>query len=385
MRHPNLTPIQIGMTGTFAGQSYRVAGRVVLSVDVDGETYYWNEFNLVAPDGREATLVHEQGERGAEWRLFTLIEPSPVLSRAEAEQKSAGDTIEFRGRQLPITLVDESRVCLIEGQAPEGVELGDVAHYFNAQSGNEMIVVSWTGEEVEFFRGVNVPAHGIKQAFGLSTVPIGAVQALEGDHTPFLERYGSWMKGALGLIFGLAVFFSMGGVRCNRPAAPAPPKLAKAQFTIGQVGTVQSVRYRITGRAAVEIGHVGKRYFRHEYAIVDEEQKVSLLVQGTEKGDDQWLLLTPFTPEHPLQPRAAAASKLGQLLPLQKPGLTVTAMFHTRVQQVEGVSPTPAGVPLYGLVARDGDKAVVVRWTESAITFYRVAVLPAKDVVGAFR
>lgn len=385
MRHPNLTPIQIGMTGTFAGQSYRVAGRVVLSVDVDGETYYWNEFNLVAPDGREATLVHEQGERGAEWRLFTLIEPSPVLSRAEAEQKSAGDAIEFRGRQLPITLVDESRVCLIEGQAPEGVELGDVAHYFNAQSGNEMIVVSWTGEEVEFYRGVNVPAHGIKQAFNLASVPLdmpAGDSSFESSGPPGWVRF---IKPLMGILVAGFLFSSFFGVRCNRSSAPAPPKLAKAQFAIGQVGTVQSVRYRITGRAAVEIGHVGKRYFRHEYAIVDEERNVSLLVQGTEKSDDQWLLLTPFTPEHPLQPREAGASKLGQLLPLQKPGLTVTAMFHTRVQQVEGMSPTPAGVPLYGLIARDGDKTVAVRWTESAITFYRVAVLPAKDVVVAFR
>ncbi|MEI9864534.1 MAG: hypothetical protein WDN00_08275 [Limisphaerales bacterium] len=33
----------------------------------------------------------------------------------------------------------------IEGRAPDGVEVGDVANYFNAEAGDMMQVVSWTG------------------------------------------------------------------------------------------------------------------------------------------------------------------------------------------------------------------------------------------------
>ena len=39
------------MTGTLSGTRYRVVGRVVLGMEEGGETYYWNEFNLV-DDGR---------------------------------------------------------------------------------------------------------------------------------------------------------------------------------------------------------------------------------------------------------------------------------------------------------------------------------------------
>ena len=56
------------MSGTLAGKHYRVAGRVVMGMEDAGETYYWNEFNLVNDEGESATLVYEQsvdGETGA--------------------------------------------------------------------------------------------------------------------------------------------------------------------------------------------------------------------------------------------------------------------------------------------------------------------------------
>ena len=75
------------------------------------------------------------------------------MTAADAATKQAGDPLNLDGTAVRVTLVDESRVCDIEGEAPEGVEVGDVARYFNAESGNTMQVVSWTGEEVEYFRG----------------------------------------------------------------------------------------------------------------------------------------------------------------------------------------------------------------------------------------
>jgi len=56
-----------------------------------------------------------------------------------------------------VTLVDESKVYWVEGRPPEGVELGDIANYFNALAGNRMYVVSWTGPEVEVFQGMDLP------------------------------------------------------------------------------------------------------------------------------------------------------------------------------------------------------------------------------------
>ena len=60
MSYPNPTPIRLRMTGTLAGTQYRVAGRVVLGEEEEGETYYWNEFNLESDGGDSATLTSEE-------------------------------------------------------------------------------------------------------------------------------------------------------------------------------------------------------------------------------------------------------------------------------------------------------------------------------------
>ena len=54
MSFANPTPLRIGATGTLNGWRVRVAGRVVLGVRDGGETYYWNEYNLVDDQGEIA-------------------------------------------------------------------------------------------------------------------------------------------------------------------------------------------------------------------------------------------------------------------------------------------------------------------------------------------
>ena len=39
------------MRGTICGRRFRVAGRVVMGMDDEGTTYYWNEFHLVDDAG----------------------------------------------------------------------------------------------------------------------------------------------------------------------------------------------------------------------------------------------------------------------------------------------------------------------------------------------
>ena len=94
MSFANPTPIQIGARGTFNGGRYRVAGRVVLGCDVDGQRYYWNEFHLVrVRPGDEATLVHEEGEHG-----IRMAHVCFVRAGVSADGSGRGDQA---GRGLP--------------------------------------------------------------------------------------------------------------------------------------------------------------------------------------------------------------------------------------------------------------------------------------------
>lgn len=178
------------MTGKLSGTQYRVVGRVVLGEDEDGDTYYWNEFNLESDGGGVATLVYEETEQGGEWRLFRLFEPAHPLTAADAATKRAGDPLNLDGVQMFVRLVSKSRIYHIEGKAPEGEAVGEVAHYFNAAAGNTMIVVSWTGEEVEFYKGLDLSPTTVSAAFNVRIVDFSRWFLGTGPPSP-VSRAGS--------------------------------------------------------------------------------------------------------------------------------------------------------------------------------------------------
>jgi len=383
MSYENTTPIQVGMTGEFAGKRFRVAGRLVMSMDEAGETYYWNEFYLVSDDGEEATLVHEVTEDGVQWRLFRMFEPSMPISLAEAASKRVGDTVNLTGKTLRVTCVDESVVRHIEGAAPEGVEDGDVARYFNAESGNEMIVVSWTGHELECYRGLTFPSHVVSRAFGLQNIPDGALSQLSGE-TP--KKTGCPISLLLSILFivVVAVFAVPAFRRIIRTRGSPEPKLPKAELQAGRTGVLNGAQYRVTGRATVEVGHVGARQLRHEYAIVNDAGEEALLVQGAAKSGSEWLLLVPFAPARTVAPREMGALSLGALVPLGDTPMRVVDLFLSRVKQAEGPTPFVSGTEFYGLVARGGNEALVARWNETTVTCYRATQLNPRQVASGF-
>ncbi len=82
-----------------------------MGVEVDGEIYYWSEFNLQTAAGEEATLVYEETERGGEWRLFTMFEPEYPMTAADAgDETGRRTTSTSNGADVRVTLVDSSRV-----------------------------------------------------------------------------------------------------------------------------------------------------------------------------------------------------------------------------------------------------------------------------------
>jgi hypothetical protein len=282
---------------------------------------------------------------------------------------------------LRITCVDESRVCHLDGEAPEGVEKGDMARYFNAEAGKGMFVVSWTGDELEVYRGLTLPGHAITRAFGITAIPPGALNHLSppGDA-------GKTIKGWIILIVLVAGVGAFVYVRSARSSTTRLAKLPRAQLAIGSVGRLNGSSYRITGRAEIEIGSVGQRFLRHEYFATDETASAplrwagseALIWQGTGQGADNWMLLTPFTPAPQLTPQAAGALRLGETIVANDAPLRVTHHFFSRVEQVEGGAPFSTGSEFYGFVARGSEETIVARWDESAIRFYR-AFTPSPD------
>jgi hypothetical protein len=394
MRFGNPTALHIGMSGDLSGQKYRVVGRVVMGMDDNGETYYWNEFNIVNDAGEHATLIFEDTERGGEWKLFTMFEPEYPMTAEDAATRRVGDELNLEGSQVSVTLVDESRVYYIEGEAPEGVEVGDVAHYFNAEAANTMIVVSWTGSEVEFFRGMDLPRGTVARAFGLPAEERGSflpAQALAGGKSSLTQSAPDVAKKILPVLIGLAImsifaisFFSCKSRRSSSPTVKiAAPRL---RLPTGSAGKLDGRTYRIRAHALVEVTAVGSRFDRHEYFMADDEENSALLIHGLTAGAKDFMLFIPLEPVEPFTPERVAALRVGDIANVDGVIAPVKEMFQSTISSNDGE--TPANVrarePLFGFIARTNSTVLLVRWTNDRITFHRGRTFPEKVVSEAF-
>ncbi len=360
--------LPIGQIGQLAGQTYTVAGRIEMAMEDAGVTYGWSEFHLVAPDGSWATLVQEEGERGVEWRLFRLITPTTPMSASEASTKQVGNHVDLTGESLRVTLVGQSRVVRIEGQAPEGIEEGDVAQYFNAESGNQMLVVSWTGQEVDVYRGIQLPTHAVYRAFGLQPppIPVTAVTA----STPTRSGARKILITIVLVLTGLGV---VNGRRwgCARTPGPRsdPNLLAPSiQLKPGSTGAHDGATYRVVGREQVEIKRVGSAEIRQEYQLRDESGAVILLQQLPASLGGRWYWLKPATFSPGLRPTDAATNRLGDVMTIDGESVRVTELFMSSVQATDGTNSATTGTRWYGFEARGAARRIWVRWNEATLS-----------------
>ncbi len=389
MNFNNPTGITIGMTGTFSGITYRVLGRVVMGVVDDGTTYYWNEFNLQADSGETTTLVYEVTNRGGEWRLFTMFDPQFPITAADAATKRIGDPLNLDGTDVRVTLLDRSRVYYIEGQAPEGEEVGDHAEYFNAESGNTMIVVSWTGDEVECYHGVTISASVVAQAFNIPAASLASFTpgvsnfTLSGTNSP-RSSILPLAAGAVLLILFLCLVLPS---KLRRSTAPAIVKISApaANLAVGSSGNLEGKNYTITSDALVEIIEVGKVFQRHEFHLRDQDGNGALLIRGFLPGTKDWSLFVLRESPESLTPQRAAAIQCGQTVDCGGAAVPVNALFRSTVLQVNtaDILQSATGHVFYGFSGGSGVTLMLARWDDSTLNLYEGHTL-LEDPSGSF-
>ena len=384
MSFNNPTTIKVGMTGTFSGLSYRVLGRSVLGVVDEGRSYYWNEFNLRSDKGESVTLVYEVTERGGEWRWFTMFDPDPPLTAAEAASMRVGDPLNVDGTELRVTLRDNSRVYYVEGEPPEGEDVGTKAEYFNAEAGTAMVVVSWTGDEVEFYHGKTITPMMVGHAFnippvGLSeyTPPRGASYA----HPSF--PFGAIV--ALGIFIIFLLIFIPAISSSSRPPAVVRAAAPSAALTVDRSGKLAGKTYTIVSDALVEVREMGTVFQRHEFHLRDEDGNGALLIHGWKPGANDWYLFTLLQSSEEMTPQQAAAVQIGKSVTLGNTTTTIDELFSFTTLSVKtsDILQSKTGQVFYAFSGQAGPLVSLERWNDSAITFYSGSVLH-EDPVAAF-
>ncbi|MBI2512363.1 MAG: DUF4178 domain-containing protein [Opitutae bacterium] len=388
----NPTALRVGMSGLLRGRRYTVRGWVVFSVVVDGETYYWTEFNVADERGVAATLVFEETEDGPTWKWFTLLEPRRPLTIAEAAAKRAGDTVEFEGRQIPITLVSESHAVEIEGEAPGGVLRGEVARYFNADAGEQrLFVATWLGEKIEFYIGQTIGRKLVESAFGLPPTKSfnENFSSATSDSSADLEyvKNGAWALVVLG-VFALRFIFE------NYDPEPdvrfaAPPAMTPAPasgLAVGARGTLVGRTTEVVEYADGEVAMRGARFHANEFLLRVADRGEALLVQGWRGDPNHWLLLRPIVVPATFTPTWAGGLRRGSGFQVEGRRFETVDVWLERPKPAKGVR---AGTPwaqstLYGLVARNGEEWLLCRWDEKEIRWYLGRALSAATVAAAF-
>jgi hypothetical protein len=381
---PNLTGLRVGMAGTLGGIPYRVTGRVVLGEEEHGKIYFWQEFNLRDDGGRSATLVFEEGANGPEWKLFLLFDPVQPLTATEAATKRVGDLVNVENRPVEVTFVGQSKVYHIDGRAPEGEEVGDVANYLNADEGPQMLVLSWTGNEIEFYRGMDVPREDVQRAFSLPNVmPMpssGAFYESSQDATP--ASSGLIGKIAMAIIIAVIGFVTYWNWQTNRLTSAPRKIITRTQpLTIGAAGSLVGTRYKVQGEAIVDIHRPGSYHNWDEYYLQDAADEPAALIGGLNVGTNEWFLFRPVSAEGLPSPRQAAALRVGDTVNLAGKTLRVLDLLLCRVVIREGQVPT---VYEFGFLASSGNDRCLARWSEDGIQYYRGHRVDTKEVLAAF-
>ena len=385
MTYSNPTDVRLDMAGTLEGTRYTVRGRVVLTTEVEGETYVWNEYNLQDDSGRYATLVYEETEDGSPWKLFKLFDPPHPLDRTHAASMRVGSKVSVDGRNAEVSLVGQSRVVVCEGTAPDGVEVGDRADYFNADYADKMIVVSWSDNDVEHYEGRSVSPQQVARAFGLVRAsPIASLVSVP-------KSFWSDRFTQITAVVVVAALIALGwlGYRYVKEQRGPSNRLqvaAPSPFTLGQRGTVDGRSYSIGAHAVVEIGRLGQRFQRHEYVLTNTFDDGALLVNGFDGDLQHWLLLRSETAPSDLSPTAAAKFLPTRQVMLGGKTAKIAHLFFSRVVSVEGSSgvdvwPDPAQ---YGFLARTADGWLVARWSEKGLQLFQGKPIDATQLSSGF-
>lgn len=388
MSTANPTPVRVGMTGTFAGKAYTIIARVVMGMEEDGETYYWNEFYLSDGSDRIAMLVCEEVYGAQQWRLFTEFTPTTPLTAREAGMKKVGDRVNLDGVSAEVTVVDETRVYEIEGNAPDWVSVGDVAQYFNAEAGGKMWVVSWSGDEVEYYRGMQLHPGLVAQALRL---PETAFRQASGSGT-FSSggSGGGWRVTSLVtmLVLGVGGFFlfrSCGSARYSItrgpvlvPTSPAPPVIARVPappppLAVGTNVVLDGRAYQVVTHRVTGFTKVNAQWNTHHYQVTDGAGQTNLLAVRQQPGQSTLHLFRQHAATRPPTPATAAAMRVGEMVTLDDFQGTITELLMSH--EVSRTGPPIPGLSTNGLtyhyLATGSNGVLLASWNGERVTFHR--------------
>jgi hypothetical protein len=384
VNNANPTPIRVGMTGTFAGKSYTIIARVVMGMEDAGETYFWNEFYLSDGSDRIAMLVCEEVYGAQQWRLFTEFTPQSPLTAREAGMKQVGNRVNLDGVSAAVTVVDQTRVYYIEGKAPDWVSVMDEAQFFNAEAGGKMWVVSWSGDEVEYYCGMQLHPDAVAQALRL---PPTSFKKVSGSS---LVSSGSSGGGLNAGSIAALLTFAVGGFFLFRSCSsgprytstqhfpPPPPVVQRAPappppLTVGTNVVLDGRTYQVVTHRVTGFTKVNAQWSTHHYQVTDGSGQTNLLAARLQSASPSLHLFKQHAATRPPTPATAAAMRVGEKVTIDDYQGTITELLMS--QEISRTGPPIEGLGTNGLtyhyLAAGSNGVLLASWNGERVVFHR--------------
>lgn len=164
---PGWGGLTVGARGLLHGKAATVAGRVRYKAGDWSESWSWDEWFLAYDDGNVAYLQDDEGS-------LTLFRPFvPAHAVAPSELRAGNYAKLDHGSPAMIEEVAEARIVFSEGEVPFVPDPTKAIGYADLVSDAYTYSVEWTGDEVEFWRGVRVPKQLMASGFALRAPPGG--------------------------------------------------------------------------------------------------------------------------------------------------------------------------------------------------------------------
>ena len=202
---PQVTPFQVGMQGTVAGEPHQIIGRVVYHSD---EGDIWDEWLLLSAAGQYRWISDSKNEGMALWEPFTSATP------VDPSTLRVGSSVNLRGKSVRVRDVGSARIDYLEGELTWKAKAGDTMQFAEGDGPDERYSVEWTQNEVEFYFGNRLNGLETAQAFGVTPEMVNAAGGGGGQDSGS-SKSGASCSGAVGvlvlIIIVLIVLFALGG------------------------------------------------------------------------------------------------------------------------------------------------------------------------------
>jgi len=245
-------------------------------------------------------------------------------------------------------------------------------------------VVSWTGEEVEFYRGLDLSPTTVSSAFNVRLADFSRLFRAPGGRS----RFPGLVAGLVGVLILVAfiVPFGRSFVPSRRAAAIVRTGAPASPLAVGKTGKLGGTQFQIQIHLLVEVAVVGRKFDRHEYLLSNDDGTKALLVRGSKPGTGDWWLFKPLQPVTPLTQQQAAAVRWGQTVNIDGLVAKVSELFQSTIRQVDSpeASDIDTGAVFFGFTGKSDYAQLLVRWNANYINFFEGAALSEKEVVAAF-